>query len=82
MKEASDSIVIVGGGFAGINACKGLKRANLDITILDKKNHHLFQPPITEVKHLRRDGFSDTYPAKFAGIRQCALPCLSTSFAW
>lgn len=37
-------LVIIGGGFAGINACKGLKRANLDITLIDKKNHHLFQP--------------------------------------
>lgn len=37
-------LVIIGGGFAGINVCKGLKRSNLDITIIDKKNHHLFQP--------------------------------------
>ena len=37
-------LIIIGGGFAGINVCKGLNRANLDITIIDKKNHHLFQP--------------------------------------
>ncbi len=37
-------LIIIGGGFAGINACRGLKRANLDITVIDKKNHHLFQP--------------------------------------
>lgn len=37
-------LIIIGGGFAGINACRGLKRANLDITMIDKKNHHLFQP--------------------------------------
>ncbi|MCH9621592.1 MAG: NADH dehydrogenase-like protein [Chlamydiia bacterium] len=37
-------LIIIGGGFAGINACKALKKANLNITLLDKKNHHLFQP--------------------------------------
>ena len=37
-------LIIIGGGFAGINTCKKLKHANLDITLIDKKNHHLFQP--------------------------------------
>ncbi|MCH9812115.1 NAD(P)/FAD-dependent oxidoreductase [bacterium] len=37
-------LIVIGGGFAGINVCRGLKRANLDITLIDKKNHHLFQP--------------------------------------
>ena len=37
-------LIIIGGGFAGINACKALKKADLDITLIDKKNHHLFQP--------------------------------------
>lgn len=37
-------LIIIGGGFAGINAAKALKRANLDIILIDKKNHHLFQP--------------------------------------
>ncbi len=37
-------LIIIGGGFAGINVCKGLKKADLEITIIDKKNHHLFQP--------------------------------------
>lgn len=42
-------IVIVGGGFAGINAAKSLKRANVDITLIDKTNHHLFQPLLYQV---------------------------------
>jgi NADH:ubiquinone reductase (H+-translocating) len=37
-------LIVLGGGFAGINLCKRLKRANLDILMIDKKNHHLFQP--------------------------------------
>lgn len=37
-------IVIVGGGFGGITAAKKLKNADADITIIDRSNHHLFQP--------------------------------------
>jgi NADH dehydrogenase len=36
--------VIVGGGFGGLNAVKSLAKADLDIVLLDKTNHHLFQP--------------------------------------
>lgn len=42
-------IVIIGGGFAGINAAKNLKKADVDITLIDKTNHHLFQPLLYQV---------------------------------
>lgn len=42
-------VVIVGGGFAGLNVAKALKSAPLDITLIDKTNHHLFQPLLYEV---------------------------------
>ncbi len=42
-------VVILGGGFAGINAAKKLKRANVEITLIDKTNHHLFQPLLYQV---------------------------------
>jgi len=42
-------IVIVGGGFAGLNVAKKLKKAPLDILLIDKTNHHLFQPLLYEV---------------------------------
>lgn len=42
-------VVIVGGGFGGISAAKKLKKANVDITIIDKTNHHLFQPLLYQV---------------------------------
>lgn len=42
-------VVIVGGGFGGINVAKKLKRADVDITIIDKTNHHLFQPLLYQV---------------------------------
>jgi NADH dehydrogenase len=37
-------IVVVGGGFAGLNAVKGLRDADADITLVDRRNFHLFQP--------------------------------------
>ncbi len=42
-------IVIVGGGFGGIAAARKLRRADADVTLIDKTNHHLFQPLLYQV---------------------------------
>jgi NADH:ubiquinone reductase (H+-translocating) len=42
-------VVIVGGGFGGLFAAKFLKRAAVDITLVDRTNHHLFQPLLYQV---------------------------------
>ena len=42
-------VVIVGGGFAGINAARALKRSNAEIILIDRRNHHLFQPLLYQV---------------------------------
>ncbi len=42
-------IVIVGAGFAGLSAAQGLLRADADIVVIDKQNHHLFQPLLYQV---------------------------------
>jgi NADH dehydrogenase len=43
-------ILIVGAGFAGLNAAKRLRRlANVDVTVIDRENHHLFQPLLYQV---------------------------------
>ncbi len=42
-------VVIVGGGFGGLNVAKSLKKAKLDILVIDKTNHHLFQPLLYQV---------------------------------
>jgi NADH dehydrogenase len=42
-------IVIIGGGFGGIATAKALKKADVDITIIDRLNHHLFQPLLYQV---------------------------------
>jgi NADH dehydrogenase len=42
-------IVIVGGGFAGLNAAKGLARLPVNVTLVDRRNHHTFQPLLYQV---------------------------------
>jgi NADH:quinone reductase (non-electrogenic) len=37
-------VVVVGGGFAGLETVKALRRAPVDITLIDRNNYHLFQP--------------------------------------
>ena len=42
-------VAIVGGGFAGINAAQELGKLNVDVTIIDRRNHHTFQPLLYQV---------------------------------
>ena len=42
-------VVIAGGGFAGLTAAQRLKRADVEITLIDRTNHHLFQPLLYQV---------------------------------
>jgi len=42
-------VVIVGGGFAGIHAARGLRRLPVDVTLVDRRNHHTFQPLLYQV---------------------------------
>jgi NADH dehydrogenase len=42
-------IVIIGGGFAGIAAVKALRHCEADVTVIDRRNHHIFQPLLYQV---------------------------------
>lgn len=46
---ALPQIVIVGGGFGGLAAAKALKNTQAEITLIDRTNHHLFQPLLYQV---------------------------------
>jgi len=46
---APHRVLILGGGFAGLVAAQTLKRTDVDITLLDKRNFHLFQPLLYQV---------------------------------
>lgn len=42
-------VVIIGGGFAGLKCARALRRADVSITLLDRSNHHVFQPLLYQV---------------------------------
>ena len=46
---AEHSVVIVGAGFAGLKLAHDLRRAPVAITVIDQRNHHLFQPLLYQV---------------------------------
>ena len=51
-RPAADSrphVVIIGGGFGGLTAAQSLKRAPVRVTLVDRSNHHLFQPLLYQV---------------------------------
>jgi NADH:ubiquinone reductase (H+-translocating) len=47
--DARARVVIVGGGFGGLQAAKALADAPLQVTLVDRRNHHLFQPLLYQV---------------------------------
>src|SRR5262245_21473234 len=49
VSETRPEVVIVGGGFGGLYAAKGLKGAPVHVTLVDRRNHHLFQPLLYQV---------------------------------
>jgi NADH dehydrogenase FAD-containing subunit len=49
MTMKAPRVVIVGGGFGGLAAATGLKRSPVDILLIDRSNHHVFQPLLYQV---------------------------------
>ena len=46
---ARTRVVIIGGGFGGLNAARALARADVEVLLIDRTNHHLFQPLLYQV---------------------------------
>src|SRR6478736_1725641 len=42
-------VVVIGGGFGGLAAAKALRRALVEVTLIDRQTHHLFQPLLYHV---------------------------------
>jgi len=57
-------VVILGGGFAGIYTAQGLKESAVDITLVDRRNHHLFQPMLYQVATAALAPESIAYPIR------------------
>ncbi|HEX4144669.1 MAG TPA: NAD(P)/FAD-dependent oxidoreductase [Pirellulales bacterium] len=49
MAESLPRVVIIGGGFGGLTAAQSLAKAAVQITLIDRRNHHLFQPLLYQV---------------------------------
>src|SRR5471032_3153747 len=49
INKTNPHIVVLGGGFGGLNLAKSLRNANARITLIDRQNHHLFQPLLYQV---------------------------------
>src|SRR6516165_4061371 len=49
MRKGRHQVIVVGGGFGGIRAARALAGADVDVTIVDRTNHHLFQPLLYQV---------------------------------
>src|SRR3954471_16824283 len=49
MPTSSESVLILGCGFGGLWAAQGLRKAPVQVTVLDRTNHHLFTPLLYQV---------------------------------
>ncbi len=49
MSASLPHVIIVGGGFAGLAAARALRRAPVQVTVVDRHNHHVFQPLLYQV---------------------------------
>jgi NADH dehydrogenase len=49
MTQERHRVVVIGGGFGGLSATKALRKAPVDVTVIDRQGHHLFQPLLYQV---------------------------------
>ena len=75
MTEHRHQVVIVGAGFAGLTAARGLAGLPLDVTIVDSRNHHTFQPLLYQVATAGLDGDEICFPVRgiFAKQTNCRV---------
>lgn len=60
--KKGDKLVILGGGFAGLQLAKSLQKAKVKVLLIDKQNHHLFQPLLYQVASGRLEPSSIAFP--------------------
>ena len=63
-KTSFPRVVIIGGGFAGLAAAKGLKNQELQVVLIDKHNYHTFQPLLYQVATGGLEPDSIAYPLR------------------
>ncbi len=68
--EKRSHVVIVGGGFGGLYAARALKKAVVQVTLVDRRNHHLFQPLLYQVATAALSPGDIAYPIRAILRRQ------------
>ncbi len=63
-------VVIIGGGFGGLAAARALGRAPVNVTLIDRRNHHLFQPLLYQVATAALNPSDIAYPIRAAVAKQ------------
>lgn len=63
-------ILIIGGGFGGLAVCRELRRCDCEILLLDRRNHHLFQPLLYQVATAGLSGSDIAQPIRRLVKRQ------------
>ncbi|MCE2940344.1 MAG: NAD(P)/FAD-dependent oxidoreductase [Gemmatimonadota bacterium] len=68
-------VVIIGGGFAGLAAARALRKHPVDVTLLDRTNHHLFQPLLYQVATAMLAPSDISVPIRWAlrRVRNCRV---------
>ena len=65
-------VVIIGGGFGGLTAAQALAKAPVTVTLVDRRNHHLFQPLLYQVATAALNPGDIAYPIRAALAAQAA----------
>jgi NADH dehydrogenase len=72
-------VIIVGGGFGGLYAARKFKHANIDVLLLDRTNHHLFQPLLYQVATATLAPSDITAPIRWLLRKQKNITVLMTT---
>ncbi len=70
MRMNRPHVVILGGGFGGLAAAQALKKAPVNVTLVDRRNHHLFQPLLYQVATAALSPGDIAYPIRAALAEQ------------
>lgn len=79
--KAIPHVVIVGGGFGGLEAAKTLRHAPVRVTLVDRRNHHLFQPLLYQVASATLSPADISAPIRYILRRQTNLKVLLAEVA-
>src|ERR1700733_6627531 len=69
-------IIIIGGGFAGIAAARALEEADAEVLLIDRRNHHIFQPLLYQVATAVLSSAEIAAPLRQMEVRQRNLSVL------